>query len=558
MRSPLRTRLRPSLASCAFALLSGSVVFAQTPQPAPPATAPAERPRPPRPPRGTGAPEAPGVPGPAPGVPGAPGAQLPQIPGVQQPGAGAGGPGAPGVPGAHGFPTAPPAAPPPRPEDVAWRLVQARAVNAMIWGMPAVNYDRMLQQMLTKTTAKVNEFIYWSRPVDWKNQTLTPNPDVIYVMAFFNTKDVGPVVIEVPPADAGTLAANIMNVWQMPLEDAGAAGADEGRGGKYLILPPGYAGAKPEGYFVLPSDTYGGYALLRSSFAGRSDAEIAKAVEYAKRLKIYPLSAGPSPGESKFTDAKDVLFDSTIPYDARFFESLDRIVQSEPWLERDRVMIDQLNSLGIEKGKPFTPGARMLKIFDEAAREAHAALEFGYERGLPSFYDGSCWRVAALPDLLESGSAGYTIANKYPVDERGLTYTYGYIGVKRPGKAQYYLMAIADKGGQALDGAKNYRLRVPAGVPVQDYWSVTAYNRETHALIMNMPKASCASNDGALNRNEDGSVDVFFGPTAPAGKQSNWVPTDPSGKFELMFRFYRPLPALFDKSWRLADIEIVP
>src|SRR5262245_45153195 len=136
--------------------------------------------------------------------------------------------------------------PSPSASDIADRALHRRAVEAVTWGMPAVNYDLMLQEMLTKTKGKVNAILFWSRPVDWKNQTLTPNPDSIYLMAFYNTKDVGPVVIEVPAADhTGSLAGNIVNVWQMPLEDVGPQGADKGRGGKYVILPPGYKGRPP-------------------------------------------------------------------------------------------------------------------------------------------------------------------------------------------------------------------------------------------------------------------------------------------------------------------------
>jgi hypothetical protein len=133
------------------------------------------------------------------------------------------------------------------PEELARRTIERRAVEAVIWGMPAVNYDLMLQEMLTKTAGKVNEVIYWGQPLDWRNQTLTPNPDTLYLMAFLNTKDVGPIVIDVPPAGAeGSLNANIVNVWQMPLEDAGLLGADKGEGGKYLILPPGDADPVPD------------------------------------------------------------------------------------------------------------------------------------------------------------------------------------------------------------------------------------------------------------------------------------------------------------------------
>jgi hypothetical protein len=110
------------------------------------------------------------------------------------------------------------------PEDLAGRTVERRAVEAAIWGVPAVNYDIMLQEMLTKTPGKVNQVIYWGKPLDWKNQTLTPNPDTLYLMSFFNTKDVGPIVIEIPLATAeGSLNANFVNIWQVPLEDAGCS-----------------------------------------------------------------------------------------------------------------------------------------------------------------------------------------------------------------------------------------------------------------------------------------------------------------------------------------------
>ena len=144
----------------------------------------------------------------------------------------------------------------------------------------------------------------------------------------------------------------------MPLEDAGPSGADEGKGGKYLILPPGYAGPVPEGYIVLRPATFGGYALLRSNLKSHSDADVAKSVAYGKQVKVYPLSQAANPPPTVFTDAANVVFDSTIRYDASFFTSLDRVVQNEPWLPRDRAMIDVLRSLGIEKGKPFNPDAK--------------------------------------------------------------------------------------------------------------------------------------------------------------------------------------------------------
>ncbi len=442
------------------------------------------------------------------------------------------------------------------PEELHRRTVERRAVEAVVWAMPAVNYDLMLHEMLTKTDGKVNQVIYWGRPLDWKNQTLTPNPDTLYLMSFLNTKDSGPIVIEVPPAGkSGSLNGNVVNIWQQPLEDVGLLGVDKGAGVKLLMLPPGYSEPIPAGYEPLQPDTHGSYVLFRSNMKSHDDADVAESIAYAKQIKIYPLSQASNPPGTVFTDVKDVLFDSTIRYDESFFDHLDRIVQSEPWLERDRAMIDPLRSLGIEKGKPFSPDAATKQALADGIGEAHAQLAATYDAGLPAFFDGTHWTFPAHPELLQAASENFENPDRYPIDWRGLTYTYGYIGIKRLGAGQFYLINIKDKDGESYDGAKSYRLTVPAKVPVEQYWSVTAYDRDTHALIKGVDRASRASNAAELQKNPDGSVDIFFGPKAPAGRETNWVPTDPQRQFELMFRLYGPKKELFDKQWVLPDVQ---
>jgi hypothetical protein len=443
-------------------------------------------------------------------------------------------------------------------DELARRTIERRAVETVIWGMPAVNYDLMLQETLNKTEGKVNQIVYWGRPLDWHNQTLTPNPDTLYFMAFFNTKEVGPIVIDVPPAgDDGSLNANIVNVWQQSLEDAGLLGVDKGEGIKLLMLPPDYSDKIPDGYVALQPGTFGSYALFRSNLNSHSDADVAKSVAYGKRVNVYPLSQASDPQPTVFTDVGDVVFDSTIRYDESFFEGLNRIVQSEPWLDRDRVMIDQLRSLGIEKGKPFAPTAATKQALAAGIREAQMSLAAKYDAGLTPFFEGTHWTFPAPPELIKAAGAGFAEPNIYPVDSRGLAYSFAYIGIKRLGAGQFYLISIKDKDGESFDGGKTYRLTVPPNAPVEQYWSATAYDRQTHALIKNVDRASRASNSAEVQMDGDGSVDIFFGPTAPDGKESNWVPTDPARKFEVMFRLYAPTKALFEKKWALPDIEKV-
>ncbi len=176
--------------------------------------------------------------------------------------------------------------------DLDKRAIERRAVEAVIWGMPAVNFDLMLQAMIGSAKGKPNQIVYWSGLPDWKNQTLTPNPDAIYLMAFIDTQEVGPMVLEIPPAEGGSITGSIDDAWQTAIEDVGPAGVDKGKGGKYLILPPGYDEEVPEGYVACPSATYQSYALLRSILSSGSAEDVAKAVDYGRRIKLYPLEAG--------------------------------------------------------------------------------------------------------------------------------------------------------------------------------------------------------------------------------------------------------------------------
>jgi hypothetical protein len=274
-------------------------------------------------------------------------------------------------------------------------------------------------------------------------------------------------------------------------------------------------------------------------------------------MKLYPLSQAADPPETVYVDAADIVFDSTIPYDLRFFRSLDRMVQAEPWLDRDRLMIDPLRTIGIERGKPFSPDAETEAILEDAIREAQAWLESRYG-DLPRYYDNrGCWFFPVSEEGHRSIMDFWRTPDSFPMDERGLIYTFAFFSGKHIGQSQYYLMATTDGAGDSLDGKATYQLNVPGDAPVTQYWSMTIYDRATHAFIRNAPRVGRSSQSPGLQLNPDGSADLFFGPRAPPQGESNWVPTDPGGRFEVLARFYGPRPPLFDKSWRLGDIEKV-
>lgn len=440
-----------------------------------------------------------------------------------------------------------------KPANIKEEIAYQRGVASAIWGIAAVNYQLMFGEM-EKLNGGYNQVVFWPKLLDWKNQTLTPNPDVIYVMPFFNTKDVGPVVLEIPPADSGVFNGSVMNYWQAAIEDVGPGGVDKGKGGKYLILPPDYKDKIPVGYIPMPSYTYAGYALLRSVLKSGSDADVATAVRYAKRVKVYPLSKASNPPATTFIDASNVVYDANIPYDINFFKSLDTMIQAEPWLVRDKAMIEQLRTIGIERGKPFNPDARMQEILTSALKTAKEWLEYNY-MGMPPFYEGSQWFFPVSEEFHQNVNRDFQVPDSYPIDNRGVAYMIAFFSAKHLGESQYYLLAIRDKDSNPFEGNANYKLHVPPNVPVKQYWSISVYNRATHTFIRNAQWLGRSSQTPGLQKNSDGSVDLYFGPKPPASGESNWIPTDANGRFELLARFYGPEKALFDKSWKMNDVE---
>jgi hypothetical protein len=434
------------------------------------------------------------------------------------------------------------------------QMIYDRGVAAAIWGIPAVNF-RLMYAAMEKLNGTFNEVVWWPKLLDWENQTLTPNQDVIYLMPFVNTKEAGPMVLEIPPADSGALNGSVMNYWQAAIEDVGPGGVDKGHGGKYLVLPPGYDMRKlPSGFIPMPSDTYQGYALLRSVLKSGSDADVAAAIRYARRIRVYPLSQASHPVPTVFIDAGKDVYDATIPYDIRFYRLLDTMIQAEPWLDRDKAMIDPLKTIGIERGKAFDPDQRTREILEMAVKDAHTWLEYNYDR-LPPFYEGTHWFFPATEETHQSILQDFRVPDSYPIDNRGTLYMIAFFSAKHIGESQYYLMTTSDKDGHPLDGNVSYRLHVPANVPITQFWSMTVYDRDTHTFIRNARWMDRSSQTPGLRTNADGSVDIYFGPTAPASGEANWVPTDAHGGFEVLARFYEPKKALYDKSWSMGDLE---
>jgi hypothetical protein len=434
--------------------------------------------------------------------------------------------------------------------DLARRTLERRAVEAVIWGMPIVSVDAMRQAFFRDAGARYNDIVYLSKPADWRLQVTTPNASSYYVYIQINTKG-GALVLDVPPATGAGLFGSINDAWQAPLADVGPAGDDQGKGARYLLLPPGHARSVPMGYFPVPFATYNGYSLLRAIPATSSPADIAQALDLVKKIRIYPLAEADHPPTQRHIDVAGLLFDGIARFDATFYDSLARMVNEEPVQTRDLVAMAGLRSLGIEKGHAFTPATGTREALAMTVREAHACFVSAATAGEP-FWPNARW-------ILPAGHVGpqtgfrFETPDRLEIDERGTLFFLGCAPPKRLGAATFYVFGVRDAKDRPLLGDRTYRLHVPADVPVRQFWAVTVYDLETAAFIRDSPRIEVNSYQ-KLQKNTDGSIDVHFAPRAPTSGETNWIYTAPGKRWIAAFRFYGPDKAVFDKTWRLGEI----
>jgi hypothetical protein len=439
-------------------------------------------------------------------------------------------------------------------DDLARRAFERRAVEAAIWGMPIVSVDAMRTAFLRDAGARYDDIVYWSRQADWKLQITTPNASSWYVYIPINTKD-GPVVVDLPPAVGAGLFGSLNDAWQVPRADVGPAGEDGGRGGRYLILPPGSPQTVPSGYIPVRFGTYNGYSLLRAVPATSSPSDVAKAIDLVKQTRVYSLARAADPPEQRHIDMAGKLFDGIVRFDDTFFDSLARIVAEEPVQERDFVAMAHLHSIGIDRGEPFNPEPPVRELLKKSVLEARA----GFIRtiaALPSYWPNSAWAVPAASIATET-SFTFEQDGRLDVDTRAQLFFFGCAPARKVGAAAFYVATTNDAAGAPLQGAKAYRLRVPPKVPAKQFWAVTVYDLETAAFVREAPRVEINSYDEKVKKNGDGSVDVFFGPSPRAGNEANSVYTMHGKPWVALFRFYAPENAVFDKSWRLPDVEEV-
>jgi hypothetical protein len=389
-----------------------------------------------------------------------------------------------------------------------------------------------------------------------RHLVFTANSDTPYAVGTLDLKH-GPIVVELPP---GPYIAAVNDHHQRWIMDMGLPGPDEGKGGKHVIVPPGFPEPLPEGHFVGRSSSFKAFLAIRIL---PQQGDVKGAAEGLKRVKVYPLWSAASPEVMPFVDITPKKLDATPlrwEDNLRFWEVLHQVVSSEPAVEEFLPMYGLLSSLGIEKGKPFAPNDRMKRILVGAARLGRRqmlASAFGSVRPDRKPWDDRRWEWAGLV----SDNGDFKITGGMDLTARERWFAQAILASpamfrRKVGFGSVYWLAVRDGAGAPLDGGKTYRLRVPQPVPASLFWSVTAYDLRTRSqVVTEQDKAALRSMLDKFATNADGSVDLFFGPSAPEGREGQWIRTDPSRRWFAYFRIYGPRDAALDGSWKPGDFE---
>ena len=435
---------------------------------------------------------------------------------------------------------------------------RARAVEVFINMIPAVSMYHLRQGMRDIGLPDSHQILIAEKLGDSKPLVLTWNNTSLYTWGFLDLKKDGPTVIELPPGVLGALD----DMYFRYIVDIGAAGPDKGKGGKYLVLPPGYDGDVPEGYFVIKSRTYGVWNFMR----GYVEKGVKEAADRIKgNLKVYPLAKKDNPPQMQFFNMTGLAAYKTIPpNDFSFYESLNNLIQEEPMDFIDPETRGLIAAIGIVKGKVFNPDQRMRRILTEAVAignaYARANTVFPRDPGHRVYKGTESEWVMAFADkdtyFLKDGAR--RMDSRLWMHYNAVVVTPA-MALTRPGAGSDYLIAGLDSKHQPLDGAKTYRLHVPPKVPVKDNWSVTIYDTQTRSMLQTDQQFAGINSLGkGLKMNRDDSYDVIFSPNLPKGvDERNWIQTIPGKSWFIIFRAYGPLEPWLDKTWRPGELELV-
>lgn len=436
-------------------------------------------------------------------------------------------------------------------------LYYQRAIHAYMTMLPALNTIGMRDGSEKAFGAGYNVLPIWKDRMDSRCWVPTPNADVIYSMSYLDLKETGPLVVAAPPNVIGMFT----DFFQRTITDVGAIGPDRARGGLYLLLPPGYDGETPNGYFAFKSSTYNVFLFFRTVMKkGENGPDPAPAVALAERTRVYPL----------FTPEKDVKpmqfpngsgkhINMMYPTDSTYWTKLKEFVDYEPVSAIDPELRGVLASIGIVKGQPFEPTGKQKDLLKKAVETAPkmilAMRQLGRPDGRNKYYTDRQYE-----NTWASGTAEWLQDTYLDVNQRASYFQIAYstapaMVMRTVDSGSKYPYTLRDVDGDFLSGSNSYKLHLPKDPPAALFWAVTAYNITDGTMTAApqlMPSINGMNN---VQTNSDGSVDLYFGPTKPANApESNWIQTVPDRAFLVALRLYGTGTEFYDQTWKPDDV----
>lgn len=452
-------------------------------------------------------------------------------------------------------------------------LTFQQATQAYLWALPLINTLGMKFGSEEVFGAGYNILPIWKERLDPKTLVTTPNSDVIYAMSYVDMSDTGPVVFEAPPNLQGIL----LDFWQRPIPvdggkyfgDVGLPGPDAGKGGKFLVLPPGYDGEVPDGYYVYRSGTNNLFIFLRSFYDDPND--LSPAVQLLEQAKVYPLNLPEAERKPmKFPNASGVPANMLPRYTLKAFEQLKWLVDNEGKNLADPDGMGLLANIGLVQGVPFEPDKQMQSLLDAAAT---AAYKMSRAIGQAESVAGNSYLVwpdrhwtnpannAAQPGAEKSLDLNW-VNKKHgftDIEQRVWFFTDYYswspgMVSQTPGRGAAYYVGFNDADGRPLSGDASYKVTLPPDVPAKLFWSLTLYEAENASgLAIEHKRFPSLGSRDKPKKNANGTTDLYIGPQAPEGQEANWLPTAPGRGFFAILRLYGPEQAAINYSWKPGD-----
>ena len=429
----------------------------------------------------------------------------------------------------------------------------SRGVDAFLNGMPATSIYAMLEG-LKDAGVQPGDVGMFEDLMDARTLFLTANSTTPYIFGEIDLKN-GPVVVDIRVPVLGLVDDAFFRF----VTDIGLTGPDKGKGGKYLFVGPNYKGDIPDGYIVVKSSTYRHWLFLRV-FA-QPDKLKEASERFKKGFNCYPLALAANPPKQKFINLSGKQLNTIHANDGHYYDELNAVIQYEPSDAFNPELVGLFASIGIKKGKPFAPDARMKSILDEAVAIGNASARSIALRSRSRsvyFYENRQWFSS-----FAGGSHEFMNNGELVLDDR-IAFHYGATGITpsmalpTPGTGSVYQAASTDSAGKNLDGGKTYSITLPGPVPAKNFWSFMVYSPQHRSMLETDQKfAGLDSNNPSVKANSDGSYTIWFGPKAPKGHESNWVQTIPGKSYFTLLRLYAPLQPWFDKSWKPGDFELV-